>query len=148
MVKLQLLFSCQLTLLHSTGAGMFAGEPQAVTAATVVGRWYDSGPLARTSSRSVARSTFLLCSFHQPSVLDSFAGQKPDIMSLLFSFPACLDPCHGLQFSATVPFSCWVFGFSLPVSQLSWRSSLRVIHVEGPCKSHDLLRLLAYQLNT
>ena len=34
---LQLLFSSELTLLQSTSAGVVAGKPQAVTAATVVG---------------------------------------------------------------------------------------------------------------
>ena len=69
-------------------------------------------------------------------------------MSLWFSFPACLASCHGHQISATVPFSCGVFGFQLPVSQLACRSSLNVIRVGGPSKSHDLVRLLAYWLKT
>ena len=64
--------------MQSTSVGVVAGEPLAVTAATVVGSSDASGSLARTSSRSVVRSTFLRFFFNsppQPSVLDSFTGQ-------------------------------------------------------------------------
>jgi hypothetical protein len=63
---LHLLFSGELTLLQSTSGGVDAGEPQAVTAVAVDQSWVASGPFARTSNRSVVRSTFRRCFRYSP----------------------------------------------------------------------------------
>jgi hypothetical protein len=63
---LQLLFRGELTLLQSTIGGVDAGESQAVTTVAVDQSWDASRSFARTSSRSVVRSTHRRCFPYSP----------------------------------------------------------------------------------
>jgi hypothetical protein len=135
-VMLQLLFSGQLTLIKSTSVDIVAGEPQAVTAANVFRRWVASGSFARTSSRSIVRSTFRRCIPYSPRAVGfgllrwSVAGSNPCFVQL-----SCLFELHvmGANFCyRTYPVLVWACSF--PSAQQACRSFCRVIYVEGTLK--------------
>ena len=137
---LQLLFSGELTLLQSTSVGVVAGDPQAVTAATVFRSWDSSGSFVRTSSRSVVRSTFRRCFLHSPPAVGfgllrwSVIGCNLRVVQL-----SCFFEPHamGANFCyCTFPVMRWFR--SLPSAQQACTSFFRVIYVGSPLKGPQL----------
>jgi hypothetical protein len=117
-VKLQLLSSGQLTQLQSTSVVVVAGEPQAVTAATVVGSWDASGSLVHTSSKSAVRSTSLRSSLLPPCVgfgllLWSIAGYNVTVVKL-----SRLSEPHAMGANFLLPYISRV-GFRILASRFS-----------------------------
>ena len=117
-------FSGALTLLLSASVGAFALEPQAVTAATAVRSWDASGSFARTSNRSVVRSTFRRCFPYSPPPVGfgllrwSIAGCNLHVVQL-----SCLFEPHAIDDNFCYhTFPVWGWTCSFPSAQQAWRS--------------------------